>query len=418
MIQEDIKRIQDYAREHYQDMLRQPQGLLKYPYIVPGSASYNNDLWDWDSWLTDIALRQIFLDNGANTALLEPYEKGCILNFLEQLDEASGSIPICIQPGGVLRSLKADADPLQENNHKPCLAQHAAFVTNHCGSAQWLREKYPALEKFVGFYLKNCRHESGLFFWMNDFAIGVDNDPCTFFRPRCSSASIYLNCLMFRELLAMAYLAKKLQLPERAAFYDQQAEALRSAINRLCWDERDGFYYSVDLALLPVDPQAWLHSGCPRHWNTLLQRIDVWSGFMALWAGVADQEQSARCALRSADERTFNATYGIRTLSRLEKMYTVVASGNPSCWLGPIWGVANYLTWSGLVRTGHTVQAKLVAEKTVLLFGRDLEKNGVLHEYYDPDTGEGVINPGFQNWNLLVLNMIAWLQGKPRVEEF
>ena len=41
-----------------------------------------------------------------------------------------------------------------------------------------------------------------------------------------------------------------------------------------------------------------------------------------------------------------------------------------------------------------------------------------LHEYYLPDNGEPVLNKGFQNWNLLVLNMAAWLEGKPVVEEF
>ena len=50
--------------------------------------------------------------------------------------------------------------------------------------------------------------------------------------------------------------------------------------------------------------------------------------------------------------------------------------------------------------------------------GRDYERFGALHEYYLPDNGEPVLNKGFQNWNLLVLNMAAWLDGKPFVTEF
>jgi len=53
-----------------------------------------------------------------------------------------------------------------------------------------------------------------------------------------------------------------------------------------------------------------------------------------------------------------------------------------------------------------------------LLLGRDYERFGALHEYYLPDNGEPVLNKGFQNWNLLVLNMAAWLDGKPFVTEF
>jgi putative isomerase len=41
-----------------------------------------------------------------------------------------------------------------------------------------------------------------------------------------------------------------------------------------------------------------------------------------------------------------------------------------------------------------------------------------MHEYYHPDTGEGVHNLSFQSWNLLVNNMIAWLEGRERVVEF
>jgi hypothetical protein len=49
---------------------------------------------------------------------------------------------------------------------------------------------------------------------------------------------------------------------------------------------------------------------------------------------------------------------------------------------------------------------------------RDIERSGALHEYYQPDNGEPILNRGFQNWNYLVLNMIAWLEGKPCIQEF
>ena len=52
------------------------------------------------------------------------------------------------------------------------------------------------------------------------------------------------------------------------------------------------------------------------------------------------------------------------------------------------------------------------------MFGRGIEKYGEMHEYYDPETGEGVHNISFQSWNLLVNNMIAWLEGRERVVEF
>jgi hypothetical protein len=77
--------IKQHIYADYKGMFRKPVDHLHYPFIVPGSASYSNALWDWDSWLSDVALRQILLDQGTEKDKSEalPYEQGCVLNFLE-----------------------------------------------------------------------------------------------------------------------------------------------------------------------------------------------------------------------------------------------------------------------------------------------------------------------------------------------
>lgn len=138
-----------------------------------------------------------------------------------------------------------------------------------------------------------------------------------------------------------------------------------------------------------------------------------------MWAGVATPGQAQQMVEENLlNTNTFDAPYGVRSLSKMEKMYDVRATSNPSNWLGPIWVNANYLVFRGLVKYGYQDQARVLAEKTIKLIGMDYEKHGMLHEYYLPDSGEPVMNPGFQDWNLLVLNMIAWYEGKPCVEEF
>ena len=395
------KLILDYAKGNYDKMFREPAGNLKYKYIVPGSV-YNDCLWDWDSWLTNIALRKI-----GTSAELEEYEKGCILNFLENMD-TDGRMPIFITPD---MKYPVASDGSNQNIHKPCLVQHALFVCRENEDFSWLAPYFDKLETFVGFYEKNCRHESGLFFWLNDNAIGVDNDPCTFYRPDNSSASVYLNCMMYKELEAMAEIAAELGYDDKKSLYANMSTDLRDAIREHMWDERNGFYYSVDINMLPVDPDSTLHAGCPRHWNNVIQKIDVWSGFMAMWAGIATPEQAKRMVEENyRNEKTFNAPYGVRTLSKLEKMYKIIKSGNPSCWLGPIWGISNYMTFAGLCNYGFDAEARELACKTVLLLGEDVKRCGEFHEYYHPETGEGVNNPGFQNWNLLVINMMEYLE--------
>ena len=395
--------IKDYVLREYIKCMRDPSGILKYKFIVPGSV-YSDELWDWDSWLTDIAISP-FLSSDDQI----DYEKGCVLNFLDKTDSI-GRAPILINPKGANPPF---TDKIDTNVHKPCLAQHALFVCQQNGDYEWLRDKFSDLVRFVDFYHTHCRHESGLYFWLNDVAIGIDNDPCVFYRPEKSSATIYLNCLMYKEISAVSSIAESLGLADISAKYAERAEEVKSCIRENLWDERNGFFYSADLNLRPVDENESMHKGCPRNYSFLLQKIDVWSGFMAMWANIATPEQAERMVKENyLNEKTFYSAGGVRSLSKAEKMYRVVKSGNPSCWTGPIWGIANYMTFVGLINYGYEKEACELAEKTVLMYGRDIEKYGKMHEYYDPDTCEGVHNLGFQSWNLLAVNMYEYLMQK------
>jgi len=421
--------IKDNIYKDYKLMYRKGAGALKYSFLTPGSKQYSNVLWDWDSWLSDIALRQILTDVGTEKDSQEAveYEQGCVLNFLSY-GNWTGYIPIVISEDSKIKENKPE-DIYKVNMHKPVLAQHAAFLTrNRKGNAEWIRESFFQLQAFVNNYKIHHRDKAtGLYYWQTDVAIGVDNDPCTFFRPNGSSASIFLNCLMYKELKAMVYLAGCLNLAEVGQEFAQDAEQLKTAIQKNCWDERDGFYYSVDLNLRPVtnEPDHTLgktmiiHAGYPRDYDCLIQRIEVWSGFMTMWAGIATPEQATRMVKEHyLNPKTFNSPSGVRTLSKMEKMYSVRSSANPSNWRGPIWGISNYMVFKGMVKYGFTTEATGLANKTITLFGKDFETCGALHEYYEPETGEPLLNKGFQNWNYLVANMIAWKEKRQVIEEF
>ncbi len=420
-----IQRIREHVLSDYHGMYREAGEALVHPFLTPGSAQYADVLWDWDSWWSNVALRQILSEVGDADEYdrARTYERGCILNWIHfsHLRDHTGWMPISCDRGGPRP--KPPRDLYADNMHKPCLAQHAAFlIREDGGDAQWLREGFYPIQCFVNNYRNHHRDRwSGLYYWQNENAIGVDDDPCTYGRPPRSSASIYLNCLMVKELEATVYLCEQLNLDEVATQYQEDRDRLVEAINEHCWDEWLGFYYSVDLSRRDVGlGDTWgSHSGYPRDWPGLIQRIGVWSGFLGLWAGIASEDQARRVVEEHyKNDETFRAPFGVRTLSRMEKMYNLKASGNPSTWRGPIWGISNYMVWSGLVRYGFEQEAKELAEKTVTLFGRDLERHGALHEYYQPENGEPILNPGFQNWNYLVLNMIAWMEGNSAVREF
>lgn len=232
-------------------------------------------------------------------------------------------------PPVVLRQSNLDevrpADIYAENMHKPVLAQHAAFlVRNGNGDVEWLRNDFRKLQYHINNYVNHHKHKP------------------------------------------------------TGQFYREEREKLVLAIRKHCYDERDGFFYNVDINLREIDfeKEPFYHKGMPRHWDCLIQRIDVWSGFMALWAGVATEEEAARVVARYRDTKSFNCTGGVRTLSPQEKMYRIVASNNPSCWLGPVWGISNYMTFRGLVEYGYLEEARELCERTITLFGRDVIRNG------------------------------------------
>ena len=234
--------------------------------------------------------------------------------------------------------------------------------------------------------------------------IGMDNDPASFGRTPGTTANIFLNAFMVKELQSMADICAGLNLDEKQQYYQKKADDLVSAVQEECWDERDRFFYSVDVDI-KTRSYDWIHKGLGVFWKSLPIRIQVWSGFLPLWAGFATQEQAVQMRQHYLNKKSFNAPGGVRTLSKEEKMYDLRETNNPSNWLGPVWIVASYCVFRGLLNYGFTDEAEELASKTLKLLADDITKTGTLHEYYNPETCGPVMNSGFVNWNILALNM-------------
>ena len=295
MLERWVRLLQDHIRSNSEQMTREPAGQLAHPYTVPsrpGSAYYSDALWDWDSWSTSIVLGQVEVDTDSR-GRFALYEQGSVLNFLDHTDD-DGVMPVQLTADKAL----THGDPTRsggfaENMHKPVLVQHAALLTQRQGSAEWIRPYMTTIGRFVDRYLESHVHaETGLAYWQTDFAVGVDNDPSVYYRPNKSTAAVYLNSLLYRELLAYGFLLEELKDVPEANRRRRQAQDLADAMTRYLWDERDGTFYSADIALRPVDPADWLHSGAPRPWASLLLRVDNWSSFLPMWAGLASREQA------------------------------------------------------------------------------------------------------------------------------
>ena len=393
-------------------LLRVPEGILKHPSIAqsaPGKA-YSTQLWDWDTlWTSQGLFRLAALrrDDQLRQKLCE-HVSGSLLNFLEHASPG-GQIPIMMTAD--------DPDPLRilgksstsRNQAKPVFGQLGLLACDQSGDAKWLEPHFDSILRFYDSWIAHNSSPIGLLVWGDDVAIGDDNDPTTFGRPFFSSANLLLNCLFYQDLLASAELARRLG---RTADHDRlssQAAELAKRVQTFCWDPRDSYYYTVDVQC--IDRRAELIPTVPRgmdmSWRCLPMRIQMFTGFLPLWCGIAPQGKAQELVNANylADDR-LRAQWGARSLSARETMYSLEFSSNPSNWLGPVWIIVNYFVWKSLQRYGYKKEADALADKTLLLLSRDLEANGSLNEYYHPDTGTALSHKGFIDWNLLVLEMI------------
>jgi putative isomerase len=406
-------RLLDYFGRTAPQLLRPAEGVLLHPSIacsLPGKA-YATSLWDWDTyWTTRGLFRFAAISNDpAFRASVGEHAIGSFMNFFDhQSDEGRVAIMLDVNNADPFGTLKADR-PKSQNQAKPVFGQLALLIADDLGSVDWLAPQFDKLLRFYASWVSGNQSSIGLLVWGNDVAIGNDNDPTTFGRPFFSSANLLLNCLFYEDLKAAAELARRLKRSDDQQRLGAQARTQGEQIEKYCWDQRDQFYYTVDVQCVDRRRELIPHvkPGMDMSWHCLPLRIQTFTGFLPLWCGLATPDQ-AKALVRTnylADDR-FCGNWGVRSLSSKESMYCMDFSSNPSNWLGPVWIIVNYFVWKGLKDFGFHDEAGRLADKTLRLLSTDLAGNGSLNEYYHPDTGMALSHKGFMDWNLLVLEMI------------
>lgn len=410
--QENRKALIEYFAANARKLLREPGGVLRFPSVSPSlpRATYSTTLWDWDTLWTVRGLFRIanLTHDRKLHADVAAHARGCIANFFDH-QSGEGRIPmlISLEDGDPLGCLKGQR-PHKENQAKPVLAQLALLISDETQDASWFSPYLEKLQKFYDSWTVDNLSRTGLLVWGDDVAIGNDNDPTTFGRPFFSSANLLLNCLYYQDLISAGELAGRMAMKDRQGWFLEKAQSLGNAIQRHCWDSRDGFFYTADVQCF--DRRAELipniAPGMDMSWRSIPLRIQTFTGFLPMWCKLTSPEQNEHLLGHLNNPETFAGRYGIRSLSAKESMYSLIASTNPSNWLGPVWIIVNYLVWSGLEKNGFTREARSLAANTVKMLASDLESSGSLNEYYHPDTGNALSHKGFMDWNLLVLEMI------------
>lgn len=401
-----------FIKDQLPKVLKQPHSFIRYPFIDPGSV-YDGNVWDWDTYWSVYGLFGMSDAFSAeeNERILV-HARGNVQNFLDhQLPD--GYIPMMIEVGDWPEPYLngKHKEGVRMNMHKPFLCQQIDLISRKQGSYGWAEPMLEPLGRYFACYEGYFNGNCGLYVWCDDIMIGMDNDPASFGRPKDSTANIFLNGFMTEELLAMAEILTQLGQGEMAEQYRAKRDRLIDAIQAECWDARDRFFYSVDVDIR-TRSFDWFHQGLGVFWKTLPIKVRAWSGFLPMFAGFATEAQAEALVKHAFDADTFGSEYGVCTLSKDERMFDLSVTNNPSNWLGPIWLVANYVVFRGLMRYGYRQEAERIARGSLRLLGKDLAATGSLHEYYDPFTGEPIMNGGFINWNILALNMAKELEEK------
>jgi hypothetical protein len=266
---------------------------------------------------------------------------------------------------------------------KPFLAQLAVLGSRQRGSFEWLRaQDYARLKLFVQRWMAYDNDHNGLPVWNSADATGMDNETS-----RAGKLDTYddegvdLACYLVREMRAMAVIANALGEKADAAHYTAQADHLAERINKVFWDDKDGFYYD-------------------RNEKTgQLIRIKSVSGFLPLWAGVAPPARARRLVREHLmNPREFWLTYPVATYAATEPGFYEGRRRAECNWRGPAWIPTNYMIFHGLIDYGYKTEARELADRTLHMV---LNQNPVTREFYDSQTGLGYgMNP-FWGWSSL-----------------
>ncbi len=218
-------------------------------------------------------------------------------------------------------------------------------------------------------YGQNAEKESG---W----------DMTSRFYDRCHNfLPIDLNSLLYKYEIDFAKAAEILNDPEEQKYWLKKAEARKERINKLMWNEKEGFFYDYD----------YVH-------KKQSEFVSL-AGFVPLWAGLATPEQAEKMIKKL---NAFKTNYGLAItdkaslppkidLSHVPEPLRISLEAviKPKQWDYPnIWPPTHYMTVIGLLEYGFIDEAKKLMGEYVESNAQAFRKHGALLEKMDGETGD------------------------------
>lgn len=391
---EDLARIELRQLPGDPREIREPGLLyLPYPYVVPGGRF--NEMYGWDSYFI-----QVGLVRDGETELA----KNTVDNFLYEIENYG-------------RILNANRTYYLSRSQPPFLTQMILNVYRITRDRNWLRSTVPAIEKYYRFWTSepHLTSETGLsryydlgegpapevlsdekdaegrthydrvkeyyrthevtdydvsqyydkekdqltpLFYKGDRSMRESGfDPSNRFGPFNIDIIHYdpvcLNSLLYLMETDAAEIMNRLGRPRDARVWLTRAEARRSSVNRLMWDEKDGLYYDYNFQ------------------KGAVRRYPFATAFYPLWVGIADRKQAARLV---SNLHLFERPGGLQTSTN--------ASG--SQWDAPFgWAPLQMIGVWGLRRYGYQKEADRITANFLSTVLKEFIQHNTIVEKYD-----------------------------------
>ncbi|MEM9448716.1 MAG: trehalase family glycosidase [Cyanobacteria bacterium P01_E01_bin.6] len=190
---------------------------------------------------------------------------------------------------------------------------------------------------------------------------------------------VLFNALLVQSNRDLAAIATLLGLD--ASPFEQWAQQTTQSMNTTLWNPNDGSYLSYDLVTQETIPTC------------------VASSFSPLYAQIPNADQAAEMITHLLSPSFQSSAFGkwaVPSCSRQEKGFCAHLY-----WRGPIWINLNWILCRGLQTYGYVAEAAQLRRTAV----RMLKRSG-FHEYFHPDSGDGLGSSHFSWSAALLLDLI------------
>jgi len=393
--------VHDHIESILPKLQHEATGRLPFPTLSVGfGKTYNGFMYCWDNHHMTLRF----------AAAGQP----------EQLKYFVGNMLACQNEADFVPSIvhfkNAGIGQLGPWHAQPWLAQNVATYFDLTGDADWTRQIFPNLVRYLDFWIKQHAAPHGLCRWRQTWHSGFDNEISgNIFQPD-AILSPDLNSYLYLELRAMAFLSEALGQTDSVETYSCKADQLRSAINDRLWDDTLGTYAAYDL--INNQPRVSLELANNNAGGDTEEGIGRYAylscpALLPLFAGIATPERAERMIRTYVlAQEHFRSPFGIRSLSKASEYYNQARWGAPSRfsdprrltnsnWQGPVWIPLNWFVFHALLRYGFRTEAEALAEDTQKVLAGCISQLGYMRENFDAETGEGLYADRFGSWNIL-----------------